>query len=578
MCFFVQTNHTRKELLFLMFKEINLRNHSSLHKLFYSLESMELLQYFKKLKWEFLFVTFLIVINAGFLTLAGISSANALSAVAKLKAERFFMWVALMGGAYIFYAIVNCLVNVEQTRLAQNVDKLIRNDIAQDLSQTSYSGFHQQTVATYNSWLTNDITTINNFGVEDFMMIIRQISEIVFGMLTLAYFNVSLVVTVIILTIIMGVVPNLFSKILAKRSLEYTHANERLVNSINDVLNGFNTLFLANLPQTIVKKINGASDDVKEHALNYSKTAGITQAITNGLAFISQVIILGQTGWLILHQLTPVGTISGAQFFASTIFAELSGISFNWQEFKSVKPIIEKFKTIPLKTVDGALPADFKLSNLELDKVSYQYSGQDKPIFENLDLDFKLKNKYILMGDSAAGKSTLLNLISGLLRDYQGKIEISDVEYNQISDRDLHDQITYLQQDPYIFTASLEWNLTLGRQVSKAKIAEVIKECGLEDLIAKLPDGMDTVLADQGKQLSGGQKQRVAFARALLRDTPIYLLDEATSALDKTSSVQLERLILTQKDKTVIMVTHHLRDEVKQLADQVVDLNELKKN
>lgn len=539
---------------------------------------MELLQYFKRLKWEFLFVTFLIVINAGFLTLAGISSANALSAVAKLKAERFFMWVALMGGAYIFYAIVNCLVNVEQTRLAQNVDKLIRNDIAQDLSQTSYSGFHQQTVATYNSWLTNDITTINNFGVEDFMMIIRQISEIVFGMLTLAYFNVSLVVTVIILTIIMGVVPNLFSKILAKRSLEYTHANERLVNSINDVLNGFNTLFLANLPQTIVKKINGASDDVKEHALNYSKTAGITQAITNGLAFISQVIILGQTGWLILHQLTPVGTISGAQFFASTIFAELSGISFNWQEFKSVKPIIEKFKTVPLKTVYGALPADFKLSNLELDKVSYQYSGQDKPIFENLNLNFKLKNKYILMGDSAAGKSTLLNLISGLLRDYQGKIEISDVEYNQISDKDLHDQITYLQQDPYIFTASLGWNLTLGRQVSKAKISEVIKECGLEDLIAKLPDGMDTVLADQGKQLSGGQKQRVAFARALLRDTPIYLLDEATSALDKTSSVQLERLILTQKDKTVIMVTHHLRDEVKQLADQVVDLNELKKN
>ena len=540
--------------------------------------SMELLQYFKRLKWEFLFVIFLIVINAGFLTLAGISSANALSAVAKLKAERFFMWVALMGGAYIFYAIVNCLVNVEQTRLAQNVDKLIRNDIAQDLSQTSYSGFHQQTVATYNSWLTNDITTINNFGVEDFMMIIRQISEIVFGMLTLAYFNVSLVVTVIILTIIMGVVPNLFSKILAKRSLEYTHANERLVNSINDVLNGFNTLFLANLPQTIVKKINGASDDVKKHALNYSKTAGITQAITNGLAFISQVIILGQTGWLILHQLTPVGTISGAQFFASTIFAELSGISFNWQEFKSVKPIIEKFKTIPLKTVDGALPADFKLSNLELDKVSYQYSGQDKPIFENLNLNFKLKNKYILMGDSAAGKSTLLNLISGLLRDYQGKIEISDVEYNQISDKDLHDQITYLQQDPYIFTASLGWNLTLGRQVSKAKISEVIKECGLEDLIAKLPDGMDTVLADQGKQLSGGQKQRIAFARALLRDTPIYLLDEATSALDKASSVQLERLILTQKDKTVIMVTHHLRDEVKQLADQVVDLNELKKN
>ncbi|MBW0437361.1 ABC transporter ATP-binding protein [Lactobacillus crispatus] len=537
---------------------------------------MKLFQYFQRLKFEFLFVIFLIVVNAGFLTLAGISSANALSAVAKLKADRFFMWVALMGSAYIFYAIVNCLVNVEQTRLSQNVDKLIRNDIAKDLSRTSYSGFHKQTVATYSSWLTNDITTINNFGVADFMMIIRQISEIVFGMLTLAYFNISLVVTVIILTVIMGVVPNLFSRGLSKRSLEYTKANERLVNSINDVLNGFNTLFLTNLPQTIVKKINGSSDDVKKHALNYSKTAGITQAITNGLAFISQVIILGQTGWLILHNLTPVGTISGAQFFASTIFAELSGISFNWQEFKSVKPIMEKFKTVPPNAVSTALPNDFKLGNVKLDELSYQYSGQDKPILKNFNLDFKLKNKYILVGDSAAGKSTLLNLISGLLRDYQGKIDISNLEYRHISDYDLHKQISYLQQDPYIFTASLKWNLTLGRKIPEARINEVIESCGLTDLITKLPDRIDTVLSDQGKQLSGGQKQRIAFARALLRDTPIYLLDEATSALDKTSSMQLEQLILTKQDKTVIMVTHHLRDEIKQLADQVIDLNKLK--
>ena len=77
---------------------------------------MELLKYFRKLKWKFLFVVFLIVVNAGFLTLAGISSANALSAVAKFRANEFFMWVAVMGLAYIVYAIVNCLVNIEHSR------------------------------------------------------------------------------------------------------------------------------------------------------------------------------------------------------------------------------------------------------------------------------------------------------------------------------------------------------------------------------------------------------------------------------------------------------------------------------
>ena len=537
---------------------------------------MELLKYFRKLKWKFLFVVFLIVVNAGFLTLAGISSANALSAVAKFRANEFFMWVAVMGLAYIVYAIVNCLVNIEQARFSQNVDKLIRKDIATELSRSNYATFHKQTVSTYSSWLTNDITTINNFGIADFLMIVRQVFEIIFGMLTLAYFNFSLVITVVILTIIMGVVPNLFSKILSKKSLEYTHANERLVNTINDILNGFNTLFLANLPQTIIKKINKSSDDVKKYTVQYAKTAGITQAITNGLAFISQVIILGQTGWLILHNLTPVGTISGAQFFASTIFAELSGISFNWQEFKSVKPIMKKFKSGFDKKDNEQIFKNVELGNIKLDNISYKYSKNEKPLFQNLNLDFQLNNKYILVGDSAAGKSTILNLVAGLLRNNSGDIKMNDISYSAISDNDLHEKISYLQQDPYIFSASLKWNLTLGKNIPDAKINNVIHECGLEDMIAKLPNGVDTVLSDQGKQLSGGQKQRISFAREILRDKPIYLLDEATSALDKSASVKLEKAILSKKNTTVIMVTHHLREEIKQLANEVINLNEVK--
>lgn len=537
---------------------------------------MELLKYFRKLKWEFLFVVFLIVVNAGFLTLAGISSANALSAVAKFRANEFFMWVAVMGLAYIVYAIVNCLVNIEQARFSQNVDKLIRKDIATELSRSNYATFHKQTVSTYSSWLTNDITTINNFGITDFLMIVRQVFEIIFGMLTLAYFNFSLVITVVVLTIIMGIVPNLFSKILAKKSLEYTHANERLVNTINDILNGFNTLFLANLPQTIVTKINKSSDDVKKHTVQYAKAAGVTQAITNGLAFISQVIILGQTGWLILHNLTPVGTISGAQFFASTIFAELSGISFNWQEFKSVKPIMKKFKSGFDLNPDNQIVKNLELGNIKFNNISYKYSKNDKPLFQNLNLDFQLNNKYILVGDSAAGKSTILNLVAGLLRNNCGDIKMNDISYSAISDNDLHEKISYLQQDPYIFSASLKWNLTLGKNIPDAKINNVIHECGLEDMIAKLPNGVDTVLSDQGKQLSGGQKQRISFAREILRDTPIYLLDEATSALDKSGSVKLEKSILSKKNKTVIMVTHHLREETKQLANEVINLNEIK--
>uniref|UniRef100_UPI0020CF3D31 ATP-binding cassette domain-containing protein n=3 Tax=Lactobacillus TaxID=1578 RepID=UPI0020CF3D31 len=215
-------------------------------------------------------------------------------------------------------------------------------------------------------------------------------------------------------------------------------------------------------------------------------------------------------------------------------------------------------------------------ANIKFNNISYKYSKNDKPLFQNLNLDFQLNNKYILVGDSAAGKSTILNLVAGLLRNNSGDIKMNDISYSAISDNDLHEKISYLQQDPYIFSASLKWNLTLGKNIPDAKINNAIHECGLEDMIAKLSNGVDTVLSDQGKQLSGGQKQRISFAREILRDKPIYLLDEATSALDKSASVKLEKAILSKKNTTVIMVTHHLREEIKQLANEVINLNEVK--
>lgn len=534
---------------------------------------MNLLKYFKQTKWQFSLVTALTIANAGFSTLAGIASANALTQVTKLNAQRFFIWIMVMATAYIMYALFGYLITVNQTRLKQQIDKFIRHDVAQKLSQADFQSFHQETTATYASWLTNDINTINDYGVDDLMMIIQQVSEILMGAVTLAYFQVSLLITVVILTIIMAVVPNLFSKWLAQRSLKLSHANERLVNKINDVLGGFNTLFLANLPKTIVKRIDQGSDDVQEHAVNYSKAAGLTQAVTNVIAFLSQVIVLGQSGYLILQHLTPVGTISGAQYFAGTIFAELSGISFNWQEFKSLTPIMNKLASVKTAT---ELPRSVGLSNnqIEIKDLSFIYEGKNKPAIDHLDLIAEPGKKYLLLGDSAAGKSTLLNIISGLLTNYTGTIKLGTTDYANISNEQLHQKISYVEQTPYIFAASLKWNLTLGKEVTKSKLTQVINECGLDETIAHLPAGINTLLTNQGTNLSGGQKQRIAVARALLRNAPIYLFDEATSSLDKEASNSLEKVILTQKDKTVILVTHHLQKQTVNLCDQIINLND----
>ena len=284
------------------------------------------------------------------------------------------------------------------------------------------------------------------------------------------------------------------------------------------------------------------------------------------------MIVLAQSGYLILRHLTPVGTISGAQYFAGTIFAELSGISFNWQEFKSLKPIMDKLANIKTTTQPDQ-KQEISAKQIQIKNLSYTYKEKRQPILDNLNLTIAEGKKYLLLGDSAAGKSTLLNIISGLLKNYTGTIKLGGIDYAKISDTQLHQIISYVEQTPYIFTASLKWNLTLGQKVAPAKLKQVITACGIEQIIAHLPAGINTILANQGTNLSGGQKQRIALARALLRDTPVYLFDEATSSLDKVASISLEKLILTQKNKTIVLVTHHLQKETADLFDENIVLD-----
>ncbi|MEB3363011.1 hypothetical protein SDC49_02730 [Lactobacillus sp. R2/2] len=111
----------------------------------------------------------------------------------------------------------------------------------------------------------------------------------------------------------------------------------------------------------------------------------MSQAFTNCIAYLSQVIVLAQSGYLILRHLTPVGTISGAQYFAGTIFAELSGISFNWQEFKSLKPIMDKLANIKTTTQPDQ-KQEISAKQIQIENLSYTYKEKRQPILDNLNL------------------------------------------------------------------------------------------------------------------------------------------------------------------------------------------------
>ena len=186
---------------------------------------------------------------------------------------------------------------------------------------------------------------------------------------------------------------------------------------------------------------------------------------------------------------------------------------------------------------------------------------------------FELGNKYAIVGPSGSGKSTLLNILVGKLIDYSGSARFATHELKEIKGKELRKNILYIDQTPYLFSGTIRENITLGETFSNSAFNQVIKEAALEDIIEKLPDGLDTDIGEAGRLLSGGQRQRIALARGLIRGKRIILIDEGTSSLDESSALRIEENLITNPDLTVLMITHQLRDEIGEHLDGVLTLS-----
>src|SRR5690606_34871726 len=164
--------------------------------------------------------------------------------------------------------------------------------------------------------------------------------------------------------------------------------------------------------------------------------------------------------------------------------------------------------------------------------VRFGYSAV-KPIFEGLDLEIKAGETIAFVGPSGAGKTTICSLLPRFYEITSGAIAVDNVDIRNMTLRSLRSNIGIVQQDVFLFAGTVRENIAYGRLgATEAEILDAARRARLDDVIANLADGLDTVIGERGVKLSGGQKQRLAIARIFLKNPPILILDEATSALD----------------------------------------------
>jgi ATP-binding cassette, subfamily B, bacterial len=208
---------------------------------------------------------------------------------------------------------------------------------------------------------------------------------------------------------------------------------------------------------------------------------------------------------------------------------------------------------------EGAKDAGRLRGDIAYRDVHFGYRD-DKPIFDGLDLAIRAGETIAFVGPSGAGKTTICSLLPRFYEIASGAIAIDGIDIRDMTLRSLRSNIGIVQQDVFLFAGTIRENIAYGRlEASEAEIRDAARRARLDDVIANLPEGLDTVIGERGVKLSGGQKQRLAIARIFLKNPPILILDEATSALDtETERAIQQSLAELSEGRTTLVIAHRL--------------------
>lgn len=211
-------------------------------------------------------------------------------------------------------------------------------------------------------------------------------------------------------------------------------------------------------------------------------------------------------------------------------------------------------------------------ASVELRDVHFRYAPDAAEVLRAVDLRIAAGSMVALIGQSGSGKTTLARLIARFFDVDQGSVLVGGVDVRQMSGTALAGQISQIFQDSYLFTGSIAENIRIGRPgASDAQVLEAARQAGVAEIIARLPQGLDTPVGEGGARLSGGERQRIAIARALIKDAPILLVDEATAALDaENQAVIAETLARLRGRRTLVVIAHQLSTVA--MADRIVVL------
>jgi len=432
------------------------------------------------------------------------------------------------------------LQSIVQTYASERVGRDMRNQFADKISVESYRFVQKANPNKLLTNLTSDIDSVKVFVAQAVTSIISSVFVIIGASILLLVINWRLALAVLVIVPIIGAA---FYFILGRMRPLFMKTRENidwLNKIINESILGSAIIRVLNAQQPEYEKFLEANTVTMDLGFSILKVMAAFIPIISFTSNMAVLIILVLGGHFVINGSMSLGSLAAFNSYIAILIFPIMIIGFMSNVIARASAAYERIRQIMDAPSDKELGTSKKelLGNIKLTSVNVLYDG--RPALKDISFEIFPKTKTAIIGPTAAGKSQILNLLTGLIKPDSGTVEYDDTDISEYDSETLHRQIGMVFQDSVMFNMSLRENIAFSDSVSDDSLHKAIETAELGDFIKTLPNGLNTIVSERGTSLSGGQKQRIMLARALALDPKILLLDDFTARVD----TQTERKIL----------------------------------
>lgn len=476
--------------------------------------------------------------------------------------------IIIQGVIMVALVVLNVPMNYMYTRYKSLATRYaetgLRKALVRKLQQLSIS-FHKETQSgRLQSKIMRDVEAVETLSTQMFLSILNIALNI--GVALVVTISKSLIVFLFFLltTPLAAATMVFFRNIMKKRNTEFRKEMEETSARVMEMVELIPVTRAHALEEEEVNKMSGQLFAVAEKGYKLDIIQSLFGSVGWAIFQIFQVVCLGFTGFLALKGTVGPGDITLYQSYFATVVSQISSlmslIPVIAKGVESVNSIGEVLLEEDVECNDGKLALEKVEGEFDFKDVKFKYNNTEKPVLHELNLHVDKGQTIALVGESGAGKSTILNLVIGFNFANEGKVTVDGYDMRDIDLRTYRKHLAVVPQTSILFSGTIRDNITYGiENVDDETLNRVVDAANLRELVDSLPEGLDTVVGEHGGKLSGGQRQRVSIARALMRNPKVIVLDEATSALDSISEKLIqEALNNLTKDRTTFIVAHRL--------------------